>query len=62
MSYLAIYLSHKGEIERCMDIAIPTEAVIPTKADGLRAGANAAAVLAASAAVTEVALARAAKT
>jgi len=45
-----------------MDIVIPTEAVIPTKAGGLRAGANAAGVLAASAAVTEVALVRAAKT
>jgi hypothetical protein len=45
-----------------MDIVIPTEAVIPTKADGPQAGATAAAVLAATAAITAATLAKVAKT
>jgi hypothetical protein len=53
---------YKGEIERCMDIVIPTEAVMPTKASGPQVGAIAAAVLAASAAAMAAALARAART
>jgi len=44
-----------------MDIVIPTEAVIPTKASGPQAGAIAA-VLAAMAAATAGALAKAART
>ena len=45
-----------------MDIVIPTAAAIPTRADGLRAGATAAAVLAASEAVMEVTSVKAVKT
>jgi hypothetical protein len=44
-----------------MDIVIPTEAVIQTKASGPQAGAIVAAALAATAAVMVAALARAAR-
>ena len=62
MIYLKIYLSYKGEIERCMDIVIPTAAVIPTKADGPQAGGIAAVVLVATVAAMAATLVKAAKT